>query len=185
MDVVGLVKNQLAWIETHSTFPANMPQKAASSLKMELAILKFGCRRVVRLNTTIEKTIEKCNEFYKGIHLVHNQCMILTDSLDQVFLVREEHLKNLQERLQKREESISRLEAVREEDIKLWIIQASGHKIKLEESLVQSTPKMKEIESQLSKHEVAVRVLEPVEFQVINEQAQVWDIFVKTPVEPT
>ena len=34
LDVVGLVKNQLAWIETHSTFPANMPQKSAGSLKM-------------------------------------------------------------------------------------------------------------------------------------------------------
>ena len=35
---------------------------------------------VVRLNTAIKKTIEKCNEFYKGIHLVHNHCMILIDS---------------------------------------------------------------------------------------------------------
>ena len=74
---------------------------------------------VVRLNTAIEKTIEKCAEFYKGIHLVHNQSMILIDSLDQVFPVREEHLKNLQERLQKREESISKVEVVSEEDIKL------------------------------------------------------------------
>ena len=72
-----------------------MPHKYVGSLKRELAILKFGCRMVVRLNTAIEKTIEKCNEFYKGIHLVQNQCMILTDSPDQVFPVREEHLKNL------------------------------------------------------------------------------------------
>ena len=137
---------------------------------MESSILNFGCRTAVRLNTAIEKAIEKCAEFYKGIHLVHNQCMILKDSPDQVFPVREEHLKNLQERLQKGDESISRIEVVSEEDIKLWIIQASGHKLKLEESLSQSTPKMKEIESQLSKHEVAVRVMELVEFQVINEQ---------------
>ena len=87
--------------------------------------------------------------------------------------------------MQKREESISRLEAVSEEDIKLWIIQAVGHKLKLEESLVQSTPKMKEIESRLSKHGVVVHVLEPTEFQVINEQAQAWDVFVKTPAWPT
>ena len=43
---------------------------------MEIAILNFGCRTAVILNPTIEKTIEKCAEFYKGIHLVHNQCMI-------------------------------------------------------------------------------------------------------------
>ena len=71
-DVVELVKNQLAWIETHLTFLANMPQKYAGSLKMEVAILNFGCRTTVRLNTTIEKTIEKCAEFHKGIQLVQN-----------------------------------------------------------------------------------------------------------------
>ena len=86
------------------------------------------------------------------------------ESLYQVFPVREGHLKNLQERLQKGEESIYRLEAVSEEDIKIWIIQASGHKILLEEYLSQSTSKVKEIESQLSKHEVAVHVLESAEY---------------------
>ena len=181
LEVVELVKNQLAWIETHSTFPTNIPQKSAGSLKMEVAILNFECRTTIRLNTAIEKSAK----FYKGIQLVHNECMILIDSLYQVFLVREEHMKNLQDMLQKGEENISSLDDVSEEDIKIWIIQESGHKLKLEEYLSQSTPRVKEIESQLSKHEVAVRVLEPVEFQVINEQAQAWDVFVKTPARPT
>ena len=105
--MVELVKKWLAWIETHSTFPANMPQKSARSLKLEVAILNLCCRTMVRLNTIIEKTIEKCSEFYKGIHLVHNQSMILTEYLNQVFPVREEHLKNLQERMEKGEENIS------------------------------------------------------------------------------
>ena len=117
---------------------------------MEVAILNFRCRTAVRLNTAIEKTIEKCIEFYKGIHLVHNQCMILIGSSNQVFPVREEHLKNLQERLQKGEESIFKLKDVSEEDIKIWIIQALGHNLLLEEYLSQITPKVKEIESQLS-----------------------------------
>ena len=63
LDVVELVKNQLAWIKSHSTFPANMPQKSAGSLKMEVAILNFGCRTAVKLNTAIEKNIDKCVEF--------------------------------------------------------------------------------------------------------------------------
>ena len=61
--------------------------------------------------------------------------MILIDSPYQVFLVREEYMNNLQERMQKGEESISRLEAISREEIKIWIIQASGHKLKLEEYL--------------------------------------------------
>ena len=89
---------------------------------MEVAILNFGCRTTVKLITTIEKTIEKCDELYKGIHMVHSQCMILTKSPYQVFPVKEEHMNNLQERLQKGEENISRIETVNEEDTKIWII---------------------------------------------------------------
>ena len=55
--------------------------------------------------------------------------MISADTQDQVFLVREEHLKNLQERLQKGEESIPKLKAVSEEDIKIWVIQALDHRL--------------------------------------------------------
>ena len=112
---------------------------------MEIAILNFGCRTTVRLNTAIEKTVEKCVEFYKAIQLVHNQCLILTDTPDQVFLVRGEHLQNLQERMQKGEESLARLEVVSEKYIETWIVQESSHQLKLEEALSQSTPKMKEI----------------------------------------
>ena len=55
--VVELVKNQLAWVETHSKFPIGMPQKSVGGLKMEIAILNFGCKTAVNLNTAIEKTI--------------------------------------------------------------------------------------------------------------------------------
>ena len=56
-DVVELVKNKLAWIGANPTFPANMPQKNVGSLKLEVAILNFGCKEAVRLNTTIDRTI--------------------------------------------------------------------------------------------------------------------------------
>ena len=110
---------------------------------MEVAILNFGCKATVRLNTAIDRTIEKCTEFYKGMCVVHNQCMILAGSQDQDFPVREEHLQKLQERLRKGEESISKIEDVSEEAIGTWIIQASGHKHLLEELLSQNAPKVK------------------------------------------
>ena len=55
----------------------------------------------------------------------------------------------------------------------------------MEGLLSQNTPKVKEIKSQFSKHEVAVHVLEPVEYRVINEEAQAWSFFIKTPTRPT
>ena len=94
-DVVDLVKNQLAWVKTHSNFPVDMPHKSLGGLKMEISILNFGCKTTVGLNIAIEKTIEKCAEFYKGIQLVHNQCLILIDTPDQVFPLKGEHLQNL------------------------------------------------------------------------------------------
>ena len=111
--------------------------------------------------------------------------MILAEAQDQDFPAREEHLKNLQERLQKGEENISKIEDVSEEAIGIWIIQVSVHKHLLEELLSQNAPKVKEIESQLSKHEVAVRVLRSAEYQVISEEAQAWSVFIKTSIRPT
>ena len=73
--------------------------------------------------------------------------MILAGTQDQDFPVREEHLKNLQERLRKGEESISKIEYISEEAIGIWIIQVSIHKHLLEELLSQNTPQVKEIES--------------------------------------
>ena len=90
-EVVELVKNQLTWIGSNPMFPANMPQKTTRILKMEVTILNFRCKTPVRLNTAIERTIEKCVEFYKGMCSVHNQCMILIGALDQDFPVREEN----------------------------------------------------------------------------------------------
>ena len=81
--------------------------------------MNFGCRRTIILNTTIEKTVEKCAELYKGIYFVHNQCMVLVGALDQDFPVREEHLKNLQGWFLKGEERISKLEVISEEDIRI------------------------------------------------------------------
>ena len=110
--------------------------------------------------------------------------MVLTGAPDKDLSFKEDHSKNLQEKLLKGEESISKLEATSEEDIRIWIIQASGHKLLLEEYLRQNVPNVKEIESQLSKHEVAVHGLEPVEYWIISEEAQAWGIFIKTLVGP-
>ena len=43
---------------------------------------------------------------------------------------------------------------------------------------------MKEIEYRLSKNEVGVRVLDPIEYQIVSEEAQAWGIFIKMPAGP-
>ena len=97
--MVEVVQSQLTWIGAHSTFPVNKTHKTSGSINMELVILNFGCKSVVQLNTAIDKTIEKCTEFYKGMCLIHHQCQILASTPEQDFPAREQHLKNLQDML--------------------------------------------------------------------------------------
>ena len=67
--VTELVQIQLTWIEANSVFLDHIPQKTAGGMKMELALLNFNSKATVRLNTRIEKTMEKCNEFHnKNVH---------------------------------------------------------------------------------------------------------------------
>ena len=73
--------------------------------------------------------------------------------------------------MQTGEESIAKIKCVSEEAIGVWIVQVSVHKHLFEELLSQNSPKEKEIESQLSRHEIAARVLEPAEYRIINEEA--------------
>ena len=136
---------------------------------MELAILNFGCKSVVQLNTTMDKSIKKCAEFYKGMCSIHHKCQLLTGTPKQDFPARERHLKNLQDRLLEGEDSISKIECISQEAIVVWIVQVSVHKHLFEELLSQNAPKVEEIESQLSEHQIAVRVLEPAEYRIINE----------------
>ena len=92
LEVIELVQSQLTWIGSNSVFPDHMPQKTAGGLKMELLLLDFGSKEAVRLNTTTEKTMEKCKEFYKKICMTHNKA---TTTQIQEFLGKDQHLKNL------------------------------------------------------------------------------------------
>ena len=83
------------------------------------------------------------------------------------------------------EERISKIEWISQEAIGVWIVQVSVHKHMFEELPSQNVPKVKEIESQLSKHDITARVLDPVEYRIINEEAQAWDVYIKSPTRPT
>ena len=102
---------------------------------MELVILNFGLKSVVRLNRAIDKTVEKCTEFYKGMCSIHHQCQVLAGTPEQDLPAREKYLKNLQDRLQTGKESISEIECISDESIGFWIVQLSTHKRLFEEML--------------------------------------------------
>ena len=152
---------------------------------MELALLNFSNKSTTSLSTKIEKNIEKCNEFYKKMCSTHNKCQAAATNQVQDFPDKYQHLKNLQDKLQTDDESIQKIKSIREEEIRVWVIQTLVHKNLFEDLFMQTMSKVKEIESQLSKHEVAARFLEPVDYQVINDEAHAWSVFIKKPVRPT
>ena len=116
---------------------------------------------------------------------IHHKCHILVGTPEQDFPSREQHLKNLQDRLQTWEESIYKIECLNMESIGVWNVPVSLHKNLFEELLSQNAPKVKEIESQLLKHEIATRVLEPAEYPIINEEAQTWNVYIKSQAGST
>ena len=73
---------------------------------MELELLDFSSRVVEVLNTIVENTIEKCKEFYKKMFMTHNKFQALAATQVQDFLDKEQHLKNLQDKLQTYEQRI-------------------------------------------------------------------------------
>ena len=76
MEVGEKVKIQLTWIESKSKFPEFLPQKTTEGIKLEMVLLEFCRKDTQRLSNEISKTVEKCEDFYKKIHQVHEKCQI-------------------------------------------------------------------------------------------------------------
>ena len=99
---------------------------------MELAILDLSSKSIVRLHITIDKTVEKCKEFYMKIIATHNRCQASTTMQTQKYPKKEHHLKNMQYKLHVDEESIQKVENIDEEVIRTWVTQDSVHKYLLD-----------------------------------------------------
>ena len=89
---------------------------------MELALLDFSSKEAVRLNTTIEKTVENYKEFYKKMCTTHNRCQALETTQVQDFLDKDQHLKNLQDKLETSEQRIQKIENIGEKAIRIWVL---------------------------------------------------------------
>ena len=72
------------------------------------------------------------------------------------------------------EQSIQKIERINEEAIQIWVAQVSVHKYLLEDLLMLTPPEVKEIGSQLAKHEVTARLSEPVDYRATTEEVHAW-----------
>ena len=89
-----------------------------------MALLDFCRKDLVRLNNEIENTLEKCMEFYKKMHHVHDRCHLSLTAKINDFPNKDQHVVYLQDRLHEDEQYIQKLEIINEEDVRTWVAQA-------------------------------------------------------------
>ena len=64
----------MTWIEANEAFLEHLPQKTVEVLRIELELLEFNGKSALRLTTRVEKTLERCMDFYKTMHTTYNKC---------------------------------------------------------------------------------------------------------------
>ena len=86
-------------MEENKEPPKNAPMKNLERLQLEYDLMSFSNRVAERLIDVVEKTSDKCREFYKTVLITHNKCQTSSTKRLQEFPTHEEHLKHLHDRL--------------------------------------------------------------------------------------
>ena len=89
-EIAETLQGQLTWLETNKEHPENAPVKIPKRLQIECDIVNFNSRATERLIEAVEKTTEKCAEFYKKV-LTFNKCLTSSAQRLQEFPAHEEH----------------------------------------------------------------------------------------------
>ena len=151
------------------TFPEHLPQKIVESLKIEMELPDFCRKALERLNNEIEKTLEKCTEFYKNMRQVHDRCHIYSAAKINDFPNKDRHVAYLHDILHEDEQYIQKIEIINEEDVRTWVAQAYVSNYILED-LYRTTPKrVTRMETQLVIHKVTMQMLELINYRTISE----------------
>ena len=104
------VQIQLYWVEVKSTFPEHMPMKTVEGMKIQMALFEFCKKNSIRLNNEIDKTKEKCIEFYIKISEVHDQCQISLAAQTTDIPNKDQHLAYMQDIIQDDVQYIQKME---------------------------------------------------------------------------
>ena len=90
-------------METTKELPENTLVKDSVRLKLEYELMGFSNRAAEKLIEEVKKTIDKCSEFYKNVLTTHNRCQTSSKRRLDVLPAHEEHLEQLQDRMQEDE----------------------------------------------------------------------------------
>ena len=73
-EIAETIQGQLTRLETNKELSENTPMKSPERLQIEYDIINFSRKDTERLIVVVDKSIEKCTEFYKKVLTIHNRC---------------------------------------------------------------------------------------------------------------
>ena len=114
----------MTWLEVNKESPENAPVKNPERLQLEYDLMNFSNRAAKRLIEALEKTLDKCGEFYKKVIVIHNKCQTSSAKRLHEFPAHEKHLKQLHDWLQEDELNIQLIKGLNEMVIKSMVAQA-------------------------------------------------------------
>ena len=154
-------------METTQELPENTPIKAPERLQLEYELIGFSNRAAEKLIEAVQKTVDKCKEFFKKVLTTYNKCQTSSKKRLDDLPSHEEYLQQLHTRFQEDERNIQLIKNLDERVLKNVIAQVAVSNCLLEDQLRLLPTRMADIRAQISKHEVTVRFLEPVELEII------------------
>ena len=88
-EIAETIQGQLTWLETNKEILEIAPVKSPKRLQLKYDLMNIGNRSTERLIEEIEKTSNKCEEFYKKVLITHNKCHTSSAKRLQEFLAHE------------------------------------------------------------------------------------------------
>ena len=143
-------------------------------MKIEYELMDFSSKDAARLTAVVEKTLDKCMDFYKMVLTTHDRCQTSATKRLQEIPDQEEQLKYLHDRMQEDELNIQLVKGLNKKVVKGLVAQAATINCLLEDQLRVTPQRVVEIKSQLSTHEVTVIFLEPTDFKTIAIDDVAW-----------
>ena len=165
-------------METTKEPLADAPIKDLETVKLEYELIEFVSKVAEELVKVIQRTKGVCAEFCRKFLITYNHCQTsATRSLEEL-PDHEGFLKQLQVRWQEDEQGIQLVKGLDEKVLKTAIAQevVSSHLLEYQIWLIPAG--VANIKSQVAKHEITIRFLEPSRFETIATDASIWKKFI-------
>ena len=104
----------MTWLETNKEVLENAHMKNLEKLQIEHDIISFSSKDAERLIVAVYKYMEKCTEFYKKMHQVHNKCHLSSTAKSNDFQEKDQHVSYLQDILHEDEQNIQKIKTISE-----------------------------------------------------------------------